>query len=1173
MQQKSDAKMPNHLEQQSFDYATSGQAAGGSVASRSGSGSRSHTSGSTSASGRRPLPAVTVPHHHHHHHRIRLHHDPSLYAAPIDHHGHPCDRSSIAGSGGANPNEYYHHSPSSAAGAEDALLSAGGSGGGGSAAAAYGAYPPAQQQRRQHQHNEYGTTISNNPDQQHYYSHQSQIEEEHEAGAEFHHVDSQCQPMMGELLHQDTDGNATHGGGNIMYQKEAAAAAEGGDSTPTNNLTTIPTSTSHGGAVVEKIVAAATDVHQAVQYALQLGVEASSSPKIMDVANGNDNEDEGEVDDQEFHTAVDSDEDGGTMHADEAGERRRRRRERRRGEHSVGGGAWLTTIGGGSDDGAETGGDAIGGAGSTTYDRRRAARRVLRGLVALEETIEALSSSSMLAASMTHDNDSSLNLVGNDGDRRDYDADANNTSNNGFALAGNSALAGVGENGGGTNNSQLKSQGCRDENGNQDIERLEGDEGDFDTLEPSESINTATLTITLERLMVDLLMVPTEVRASLLGNKRATVDNDENNDDCGGVNEGGRSSNVGSNGIVRLLDESETIASRIVVQYLNKSTDQYLSLASLVPAQPLPPWSSVDGLLGRVFPQFVAVNGGKTYPTYQKTTAIILSLINTIGSVYAAQGLSMEIPAIDAFVLCHYLARRGLSDLTTTDASLAVLDVVDYGSSSANVQEDAALQLRKLIVRVLGRLLECLASARAGTSTCTFAGKSLLYCLVEESQRLQASGEHSGTVVSTNDVEDCMDVLSEYCTEIMEHALDSLDSFNALVKNAMSDHAKDDVGGGDHQTLGLGQTRISDAHVDGLRGSIRSVQIAVKSFSTLHQLGVSPEPSTLKSFVANLSDFWAISCNKLMNWIRKPLCDGGMTHHLAEDIQQSIDALGQQLIHISVLTRPRRAPISGRQRGGSKGPKRSSISKEERSAHFVALVNAVSKSQRGGGCDDLHALIHGFQKKSIGLETSQCQVMGSMLKYGDIDNCNAFNQETKRRRTKVSFEDDATMDEHVPSSHYCNHDEHDLDGTGKEATMFLLKKADEEGVANMNLVNACMLSSLLLPEFPSLATQGSSDSDEGDYDPNVSFEESYNTTAALVAEMSFQSGTEDNARSLVCDPTNPWHALIGRKITDTVSKRDASGIGMGGTNGGNATLPDARGVLLRHAGACQAVAL
>lgn len=747
---------------------------------------------------------------------------------------------------------------------------------------------------------------------------------------------------------------------------------------------------------------------------------------------------------------------------------------------------------------------------------------------------------------MTHDNDS-MTRIGDDDN-------ANGLVGGGEASGGTS-----------TNASQLASpMGRGEEKSTQDIEKPGGD---FDNHEPGEANGTATLTVTLEELMVNLLMVPTGVRTSLLVNMRAAGDIGEENEDCDGSHVGGRSSNAGSNGIVQLLDESDAIASRIVVQYLNKSTDQYRLLASLVPALPLPPWSSVDGLLGRVFPQFVAVNGGKTYPSYRRTTATMLGVINAIGSVYAAQGLSIEIPAIDAFVLCHYLARRGLSDLTTTNAPPAILDGGDYGSGTDAVQEDAALQLRKLIVRVLGRLLECLAGARAGMGTSTFTSKDLLHSLVAESQHLHVSEENSGTILSTNDVEDCMDVLSEYCTEIMEYALDSLDSFNALVKSAMSDGGKGGHEGVVRQML-RGQSKISDA---------------VKTFSTLHQLGIHPEPSTLKSFVANLSDFWAISCNKLMRLARRPLGDGGMTHHLAEDLQQTIDVLGQQLMQVSMLTRPRRAAITGgRQRGGNKSSKKNSVSKEEKSTRFVAIVNAVSQSQRGGGCDDLYALLHGYLKKSIGPEMSQCRITStsSLLKCGDIPRSNAFNRDTKRRKTKVSFEDDTSMDKNVPGSSYCRHDESNMDaiegkeneGVDKEEPMLLVKKVDEEGAADMNLVSACMFSSLLLPEFPSLALQGHSGtcSDEGNCRPGASFEESYKTTAALATEMSIQSGSDDNIRSLVCDPTNPWHSLIGRRITDTVSKRDASGIGLQGvTDGVDSTVSNARGVLLRHAGACQ----
>ena len=108
---------------------------------------------------------------------------------------------------------------------------------------------------------------------------------------------------------------------------------------------------------------------------------------------------------------------------------------------------------------------------------------------------------------------------------------------------------------------------------------------------------------------------------------------------------------------------------------------------------------------------------------------------------------------------------------------------------------------------------------------------------------------------------------------------------------------------------------------------------------------------------------------------------------------------------------------------------------------------------------------------------------------------------------------------------------------------------------NVNVVNACLLSSLLMPEYPSLAPK------DREHQPNA-FEESYKTAAAVAN--STHVG-EPGCQSLI-DPGNPWHALISRKIFDTVTKRDASGIGIGGNN---AAASEARSALLRHAHICQ----
>ena len=1051
--------MASNASNYAYQPPVGGEGGAGSVASRSGSGSsgrRSHASTTSSGaqSGQYPLGLSSLPagvtvkvptHHHHRHHQI--HQQTSLYHPPMSgrprlhvpsgphthaqlhersaHHLHPVMVNDGAAGGGVS-------------------MSAGVAGSGGCGGRAYP--PPPSAQSRQ----EYGHRYEYDPEHQ-----------QHRRNRVHDGVGRTSEPPHEHLV----GGSCTSSN---MYQDPAP----GSDAVPGD---TIPTSCD---AVLERIVAAAADVHHAVQDVLQLDtcISISSSPVHVDAA---EEEEGGELLDANYDIGVDMVAGGGEG-------RRQKRTMKRRSDH--------TAVG----DNGGAGADAVGGgAGSTTYDRRRAARRILRCLAALEE------------------------LVFHDGEDKEKDQSQEQQG-------------GLFENEDGTE---------------------KGDAG-------SEPIESFDRQLALTRMVADLLLVPTDVRRALLVDDQHEIgDNDGDNEDCEDAGE--FSNNTGNHGIVRLLDESDNIACRVIVQYLAKSTDQYRVLASLVPVRPLPPWNSVDGLLGRVFPQFVAAGGDNTYPAYHKTTAMILKVINSMGSEYAAQGLPMEISVIDAFVLCHYLARRGLVDLTTPDATPDLkgggADTMQEATSAAAAAA-AALQVRKLIVRVLGRLLECLAGARAGMGA--FGGNSLLHCLVADTRRLCVETEDSsGTRVSISDVEDCVDTLSEYCTESMDYALDRLDGFNSLVKGATADTSKDEEGAA-RQGHGLGQSTcniINDAHVEGLRETIRSVQIAVKTFSTLRQLGIDPEPSTAKSFVCCLSDFWAISSNKLMNVARRPLLHGGINYQLSEDMQQVIDAAGQQLIHIGMLTKPS-STAAGRQRGGNKGSKRSTSTKEQKSARFVAIASALSQSQRGGGSDDLSFLLHGFAKRSIGLETSTCS------HRNDSGGIWRHAHDTKRQKRKVAFEDDPTTDERV-GSRCSSAGDNGMDlsegkeNGDKEGQVFLLKKCDEEGAADSNLVNACLLSSLLLPEYPSLVPLIGFDGGET-YRRNASFEESYKTSAAVATGVSIQSGSEAHIRrSLVCDPTNPWHELVGRRITDTLARRDAVA---------DSASSKARGVLLRHAEACRA---
>lgn len=1136
--------MASNASNYAYQPPVGGEGGAGSVASRSGSGSsgrRSHASTTSSGaqSGQYPLGLSSLPagvtvkvptHHHHHHHQI--HQQPSLYHPPMS--GRPRLHAPSGPHTHAQLHERsaHHHHPvmmNDGAAGGGVSMSAGVAGSGGCGGRAYPPPPPSAQSRQ-----EYGHRYEYDPEHQQRYSpHQQDGHGSHRHGSG-HDAHSQQQHRRGQIVavgggaganDQQHRRNRVHDGvgrtseppHEQVYQDPVDAP--GSDAVPGD---TIPTSCD---AVLERIVAAAADVHHAVQDVLQLDtcISISSSPVHVDAA---EEEEGGELLDANYDIGVDTVAGGGEG-------RRQKRTMKRRSDH--------TAVG----DNGGAGADVVGGgAGSTTYDRRRAARRILRCLAALDEKIGTLSSSMLMVAAAADSGGA-------------VDCEDGEAYGNVPGIANDEE--GGGDDEGKTSSSLVFHDGEdkeKDQNQEQQGGLFENEDGTEKGDAGSEPIESFDRQLALTRMVADLLLVPTDVRRALLVDDQHEIgDNDGDNEDCEDAGE--FSNNTGNYGIVRLLDESDNIACRVIVQYLAKSTDQYRVLASLVPVRPLPPWNSVDGLLGRVLPQFVAAGGDNTYPAYHKTTAMILKVINSMGSEYAAQGLPMEISVIDAFVLCHYLARRGLVDLTTPDATPDLKGGGADTMQEATAAAAAALQVRKLIVRLLGRLLECLAGARAGMGA--FGGNSLLHCLVADTQRLCVETEHSsGTRVSISDVEDCVDTLSEYCTESMDYALDRLDGFNSLVKGATADTSKDEEGPA-RQGHGLGQSTcniINDAHVEGLRETIRSVQIAVKTFSTLRQLGIDPEPSTAKSFVCCLSDFWAISSNKLINVARRPLLHGGINYQLSEDMQQVIDAAGQQLIHIGMLTKPS-STAEGRQRGGNKGSKRSTSTKEQKSARFVAIASALSQSQRGGGSDDLSLLLHGFAKRSIGLETST-------MKFGDMRRNHAHD--TKRQKRKVAFEDDPTTDERV-GSRCSSAGDNGMDlSEGKENgdkddPIFLLKKCDEEGAADSNLVNACLLSSLLLPEYPSLVPPIGCDGGET-YSRNASFEESYKTSAAVATGVSIQSGSEAHIRrSLVCDPTNPWHELVGRRITDTLARRDAVA---------DSASSKARGVLLRHAEACRA---
>jgi len=272
---------------------------------------------------------------------------------------------------------------------------------------------------------------------------------------------------------------------------------------------------------------------------------------------------------------------------------------------------------------------------------------------------------------------------------------------------------------------------------------------------------------------------------------------------------------------------------------------------------------------------------------------------------------------------------------------------------------------------------------------------------------------------------------------------------------------------------------------------------------------------------------------------RKPLRNGGAARHIIADLQTSVDAADEHLIQICKLVIPGNALI-GRQRGGSKTKK---VDIEQQSALAIAVVSALSRSQHGGNSTDLSSLLGRLAKQND--DDTSTTVIRPSAGRSEMNRSNTVPKKTRR----LSVHDDTA-----------DHNHNDTTSGGKsesekkkEKSVVILKQSNSK---TANVVNACLLSSLLMPEYPSLATK------DAEHQPNA-FEESYKTAAA-VANSTYVG--EPGSRGLI-DPANPWHALISRKIFDTVTKRDASGIGIGGNN---TVASEARSALLRHAHICQA---
>ena len=623
-----------------------------------------------------------------------------------------------------------------------------------------------------------------------------------------------------------------------------------------------------GGVSMSVIMAAASELHETVGHALQLG---SANDDVNNKSNDHDEED-----------------------GDNTTEGRRGRRSRKRHYGTAG----IT-------------GPSIGSGGrSSTYERRRTARRVLRGLTRLEEVVGSIGEDSWTMASSKGGNNDEVQQQQQQQQEQQEEVP-------------------LGEQG------EVSAADCHQRGDGDATTRTDGDRGrENGNIHDNHGSNSFCLT--LQRMMSDLTLIPTDVRGALLLDE--ALQGNSNGTDASG-NDGGNS------GVVNLLDQSDTVACRIILQLMKKAGGLPSSFSFLPKSQ------HVDALLGRTL-AVCEPSSDSIYPPYSENAAAVMSVVNCICREYATQNLPLDISSVDAFRLSQYCARRGLADLTGTASSAATTNEPCH-------HHEAALQLRKLIVVLLSHLLQCLGNGRSILSNGT-SNKScnLLDVLIAEPRRMDSQGQQnaSASAVRKEDVEDYCDLLSEYCTELTEYALDLLEQSTSLVRSTMA--GGNDVASTQSESHQGG--RISQIHADSLRESTRSTTIALATFSILRQLstGIHPDPSTLKALVVHLANFVAGPCHELMNMARKPLRSGGATRHIIADLQNSVDAADEHLIHICKLVVPGNAPI-GRQRGGSKTKK---VDSEQQSALAIAIVSALSRSQHGGSSNDLSSLLESLAK-------------------------------------------------------------------------------------------------------------------------------------------------------------------------------------------------------------------
>lgn len=557
----------------------------------------------------------------------------------------------------------------------------------------------------------------------------------------------------------------------------------------------------------------------------------------------------------------------------------------------------------------------------------------------------------------------------------------------------------------------------------------------------------------ISMLLPDILSVLTTVRDVLLGGGRAGVASvsvpplsvaSSNSSDSDSL----------LSGVASLLDDADSVACRLALDIIE---DQERNGGGDHRHFPLCDWHCLAGLIRRAV---VAAAGGSK--PYEKSAAAVLAVLNALighlrprrqpwtgaeasGSSNRCGGkdeegdVVMDISYDDAFQLSALFARRAIVDITDPtitpncdDDGCGHADRDGTVFANPDGPGDAAFELRKLVGLLLGRL--------------------------------KADHGHY-PAITEDDAEDFADLMSEYSTEIAEHAIDKIEAVTA--PSAIGNSAKD---------------RLSSA--------VCHATVAVSTVSALCPLGISPCAVTSRALIAAVASLASSAFNQTYRPVKD--CWGG--RDIPTNLEKTLkvaDSLILELFHS--LGYERRRQLRG--------------------AHSFATFVALNTSQLGGGMDDLEALLDSLRKDGPFASTQKVLAKAT---YRSVSLCG--HQEggvTTKRRRKVSFQDDTKT----------------ADSASKQSPVIIQRTEH----SSLNLINACLLSSLLSKGSPLAGFRGEEDGTLQEY-----WVASVVSRALYVPDGDGVSRTCSNAIKLkLLKPTSPWHAFLSRKILDTVAIRDS----------------------------------